>query len=390
MVGGQPPDGDDPNVGRRHSAQQEREPPSNPMDDEQRGSGGERIRPGVLRRNMSDPNGSDSDDTPRPNTPSHSSATVHTGTSPKVRFSEDVQRSPGTGKSRPVLPAESHRDASISLGMDPTANERAMRPSLHIQTGQVNPRLGSSGGQGTNRMATEIVPTQSPRRESPTTPQQQSPISPNQRHRGYSLRRVLFARGVQEQIKDRSSLLQGVDGALELQSPRENDAVTIEPAAPEGKQFDSGKMASQSEEFKPTSELPAKSYERGNTVLPHYEAWFQQKAARTRILTRGKNIYDNVRKAVLRIHELQPSKDGRHIDLDPRRKESLIDERTGRPYVSNTIRSSRYTLWTFLPRQLFAQFSKLANLSVFSFLSLKNPRHRLTFAATFFACQSCK
>lgn len=39
----------------------------------------------------------------------------------------------------------------------------------------------------------------------------------------------------------------------------------------------------------------------------------------------------------------------------------LIDERKKFPYVDNLITSSRYTLISFLPRQLFAQFSKLAN-----------------------------
>ncbi|CDO94169.1 unnamed protein product [Kluyveromyces dobzhanskii CBS 2104] len=39
----------------------------------------------------------------------------------------------------------------------------------------------------------------------------------------------------------------------------------------------------------------------------------------------------------------------------------LIDERTGKAYCSNLITSSRYTLYSFLPRQLYAQFSKLAN-----------------------------
>lgn len=37
------------------------------------------------------------------------------------------------------------------------------------------------------------------------------------------------------------------------------------------------------------------------------------------------------------------------------------------PYISNVIRSSRYTLLNFFPRQLLAQFSKLAN---FYFLSV--------------------
>lgn len=41
--------------------------------------------------------------------------------------------------------------------------------------------------------------------------------------------------------------------------------------------------------------------------------------------------------------------------------DSLVDERSGEPYVSNTITSSKYNIYTFLPKQLKAQFSKLAN-----------------------------
>jgi phospholipid-translocating ATPase len=45
------------------------------------------------------------------------------------------------------------------------------------------------------------------------------------------------------------------------------------------------------------------------------------------------------------------------------RKTPLKDERTAsnKPYISNFIRSTRYTIWTFLPKQLYFQFSKLAN-----------------------------
>lgn len=43
----------------------------------------------------------------------------------------------------------------------------------------------------------------------------------------------------------------------------------------------------------------------------------------------------------------------------------LVDERKGSPYLNNTITSSKYTVFSFLPRQLFAQFSKLANCYFF-------------------------
>ena len=68
------------------------------------------------------------------------------------------------------------------------------------------------------------------------------------------------------------------------------------------------------------------------------------------------------------------SKDGRHIPIcldhtlpeflnysSDKYKGLLIDERTERPYINNSIASSRYTIYSFLPKQLYAQFSKLAN-----------------------------
>ncbi|KAK4099549.1 phospholipid-translocating P-type ATPase [Parathielavia hyrcaniae] len=66
---------------------------------------------------------------------------------------------------------------------------------------------------------------------------------------------------------------------------------------------------------------------------------------------------------LLRQKPIPPSQDGRHIPLEPglARRKPLKDERTGHAYVTNFIRSSRYTVWSFLPRQLIFQFSKLAN-----------------------------
>ena len=74
-----------------------------------------------------------------------------------------------------------------------------------------------------------------------------------------------------------------------------------------------------------------------------------------------------------RTHELH-SKNGRHIPIcldhtspeflnysSDKYKGLLIDERTERPYINNSIASSRYTIYSFLPKQLYAQFSKLAN-----------------------------
>lgn len=68
---------------------------------------------------------------------------------------------------------------------------------------------------------------------------------------------------------------------------------------------------------------------------------------------------------ILRQYPLPPTKDGRHVPLNPKPEEvgthGLVDERSGKAYVSNFIRSSRYTVWDFLPKQLIFQFSKLGH-----------------------------
>jgi phospholipid-translocating ATPase len=99
----------------------------------------------------------------------------------------------------------------------------------------------------------------------------------------------------------------------------------------------------------------------GIGALPHYQSWMQQHTARNKTWQSAKSGYHKARKFVLRIQDIPPTKDGRYIDLDASRKATLLDERTGKAYITNYIRSSRYTAWNFVPRQLFAQFSKLAN-----------------------------
>ncbi|KAK4189442.1 hypothetical protein QBC35DRAFT_493226 [Podospora australis] len=69
---------------------------------------------------------------------------------------------------------------------------------------------------------------------------------------------------------------------------------------------------------------------------------------------------------------LPPSTSGRQVPLlaDPS-GQTLIDPRNGRPYIPNTIRTSRYTIYNFLPKQLIFQFTRLAN---FYFLCVAIPQ----------------
>jgi phospholipid-translocating ATPase len=81
--------------------------------------------------------------------------------------------------------------------------------------------------------------------------------------------------------------------------------------------------------------------------------------------------YCRLVEVLLRPKSLPPSKDGRHIPLRPHRDGPLIDERRGSPYVSNSIRTSRYTVYDFFPKQLIFQFTRLAN---FYFLCVGIPQ----------------
>ncbi|KAI1173445.1 phospholipid-translocating P-type ATPase [Nemania sp. FL0916] len=88
------------------------------------------------------------------------------------------------------------------------------------------------------------------------------------------------------------------------------------------------------------------------------------RAYRSRIANFSDNYYRKwIIEGLLRQKPLPPSQDGRHIPLNPGvvRDEPLIDERSGKHYTSNSIRSNRYTIWSFFPKQLVFQFGRLAN-----------------------------
>ncbi|KAI0135879.1 phospholipid-translocating P-type ATPase [Daldinia grandis] len=109
--------------------------------------------------------------------------------------------------------------------------------------------------------------------------------------------------------------------------------------------------------------------EDGTGSLNNYGAWVNRQRERARGPRARFEAFFNDRyqkwiiEGLLRQKPLPESLDGRHIPISGGavRKEPLIDERRGSHYISNFIRSSRYTKWSFVPKQLYFQFSKLAN-----------------------------
>ncbi|KUJ21927.1 phospholipid-translocating P-type ATPase [Mollisia scopiformis] len=190
-----------------------------------------------------------------------------------------------------------------------------------------------------------------------------NPVSPRTRDRGYSLRRSLFARTINGQAENSPIELVeagpsgGLQDELEQRGKKRGDSsnVTVSPVVEndmvisnEDLPLDEGSRSKDKKTF-------------GTINLPNYDVWARQSSKSNTLMQRAKGWKKQIKKIILRQTQIPPSKDGRHIDLDAGRKTTLIDERTGHPYLGNQIRSSRYTLWNFVPRQLFFQFSKMAN-----------------------------
>ncbi|KAM7195758.1 hypothetical protein V8F20_007328 [Naviculisporaceae sp. PSN 640] len=104
-------------------------------------------------------------------------------------------------------------------------------------------------------------------------------------------------------------------------------------------------------------------------VFPHF---VPVNPVKERIKTRTRKWFQHyLVELIFRQTQLLPSKDGRHIPLKPYHDRPLIDERRGTVYIPNTIRTARYTVWDFFPKQIFFQFSRLAN---FYFLCVGIPQ----------------
>ncbi|OLN88113.1 putative phospholipid-transporting ATPase DNF3-like protein 1 [Colletotrichum chlorophyti] len=96
---------------------------------------------------------------------------------------------------------------------------------------------------------------------------------------------------------------------------------------------------------------------------------FSDTSSRRDALTWCRSVFFEL---VLGRKTLPPSKNGRHVPLRLGRDAPLADERRGGyPYVSNAIRTSRYTIYDFVPKQLFFQFSRIGN---FYFLCVGVPQ----------------
>jgi phospholipid-translocating ATPase len=283
---------------------------------------------------------------------------------------------------------DSPKVVRFSQEIDRSDSDAAIGNSRHLQGLGLSVITSNDGESvlGEGRVQSPVTLTQASATPAEAT-RPGIPQSPKTRNRGWSLRRTLLNRafdspssaaspsssaahhaarnsiieleevsqpgaGPSNRAQQSDTITSSENMPYRSPSKKSNPVVTVSPSI---EQFEA-----QDKSIIP-DRLTLKKGLQGISALPHYESWTIERARHNVYVRKLRAGYHKLRKAVLRIQEIPPSKDGRHIPLDATRKKALIDERTKRPYVENWIRSSRYSAWNFVPRQLFAQFSKLAN-----------------------------
>ncbi|OJD24543.1 hypothetical protein ACJ73_04094 [Blastomyces percursus] len=275
----------------------------------------------------------------------------------RVRFSTDLERPPDNT----VPPSPRWEELHDSAGRGVGGSGRAAGLGLRVDTSlpSVISKQRSPSLRGSGQRISPVSPV-SPADPLPPLHESPPPALPATRNRGYSLRRAIFNRNIANQSEhDRTD---NIELGHQLSADGEplsgvHSQPQIQPGTGHEVVFCTSSKDEESTTFSdPKAQLREKKpYSAGRTVA------YNVRATHKLALGQSKVVTDAFRKHVLRIKEIPPSKDGRHIDLDVQRQGPPIDERTGKHYISNHIRSSRYSLWSFFPRQFVAQFSKLAN-----------------------------
>lgn len=271
------------------------------------------------------------------------------GSQARVRFSTDLERGPA---SSPLSGSDVPPQTSDTRDRRPAS--RGLTVDTSVAASRANSPSNSPPEEGSNSSSPPLsaVP--------PLSSQDNAPAQSKSRNRGYSLRRALFFKNIQTQAEDEDSVEMDRHPSSGEESKPDTTLEETTTEEPDKIEAPTTNVTSSSQDDSSDS-----SDLKGSTSysLPSsHKRWVKRRSAtRASLLEQFKNNTEKARKFIFRVKDIPPSKNGRHIDLDASRKEDLIDERTGQSYIGNTIRSSRYSLWSFFPRQFVAQFSKLAN-----------------------------
>lgn len=179
---------------------------------------------------------------------------------------------------------------------------------------------------------------------------------PQGRKRGYSLRTQLFFRNAAMMNTDD---LESQKVAEQKEEEQQQQGIEMDPIPLTAENYPD----------------PIPEEDSGSDERVRHTSTGKQYAGRRGNLQKKLTDLKNI---ILNNKPMKKSKDGRKIPVTVTRnfsreefpthisvktsKEYLIDDRYHRPFVDNTISSSRYSIYSFLPKQLYFQFSKIANL----------------------------
>ena len=183
---------------------------------------------------------------------------------------------------------------------------------------------------------------------------QSSRASSKARDRGYSLRRSLFTQNVQRQNDRRGSV-------MELE-PSSSVSKKRPSSSSQGEKGPTVITIEEADERAALESDKARNMEdRGSVNSPTYARWMKQQVKTAQGFRNVLSATKTLRDRFLGPAEMPHTTDGRHVHVNTNTSFQPLDERTGKPYIANKIRSCKYTLWNFFPKQLVAQFGKLAN-----------------------------
>lgn len=203
------------------------------------------------------------------------------------------------------------------------------------------------------------IPIQSnPPQASPSAFQR---VASQGRNRGYSLRRSLFAQNLQKQGNQHGTVMELESSASSSSAPSPLSSSST-PSSPT--KAEKGPAVITIEEGVEESKVHQNSlstFDSPALYLPAYSKWMSMQRKRPAFVNRLHATLKRVGERISGASELPPTADGRHVHINTNAEYYPVDERSGRSYISNRIRSCKYTVWNFVPKQLYAQFGKIAN-----------------------------
>ncbi|KAI5293584.1 hypothetical protein KEM52_005402 [Ascosphaera acerosa] len=269
---------------------------------------------------------------------SHDTTAQQTRAPPRVRFSTDVERGqPDDDEDAGVdgVAAATTEHSTLDAPQPPSVPRRSRGYSLRRAIFAKNMQKGASESNGT-----------SPPTPAPASPPSSKPAWPSfQRSQQEPVREPYIIPPERYPDSDQSSIVSAAGNIKGGQGSVRVTSYSCEDSRPSSSHSGPLKVART----------------QSNSVRLGQVNWIRQRADRFDVQSRVEAFRQGVRRHVFRIKPIPPTKDGRHICLDVHRSEPLIDERTNQHYCDNHIRSSRYSLWSFFPKQFIAQFTKLAN-----------------------------